>query len=110
MDSLPLSSLTAISPIDGRYGAKLRELRSIFSEFGLIRFRVQVEIGWLRGLASHPQIREVSELGPNAVGELESVVRDFGIDDARRVYEETLAREPNMAWIKHQLLPALTSK
>jgi adenylosuccinate lyase len=87
MASLPLSPLTAISPIDGRYGAKLAELRAVFSEFGLIRYRVRVEVAWLLALASHPQIREVSELSPGAVQELEAISRNFGPDDAQRVKE-----------------------
>ena len=51
---MELSALSAISPIDGRYGSKTKELRSIFSEFGLIRCRVEVEIRWLQRLADHP--------------------------------------------------------
>ena len=48
---MKLTSLTAISPVDGRYGSKTAELRSIFSEFGLIRYRVEVEIRWFQHLA-----------------------------------------------------------
>jgi adenylosuccinate lyase len=54
---MQLSSLTAVSPVDGRYGSKTASLRTIFSEYGLIRFRVQVEVKWLQCLAAHPQIR-----------------------------------------------------
>lgn len=53
-----LSNLTAVSPVDGRYGSKTRDLRPIFSEFGLIRYRVLVEVRWLRALADHPGIAE----------------------------------------------------
>ena len=56
---MKLSALTAISPIDGRYQNKTDPLRSIFSEYGLFRFRVQVEIEWLKTLAKHPEIVEV---------------------------------------------------
>lgn len=56
---MELSSLTAISPIDGRYGSKTSSLRSIFSEFGLLKFRVQVEVRWLQKLASCADIKEV---------------------------------------------------
>ena len=55
------SALTAISPIDGRYAGKVEELRPIFSEYGLIRFRIQVEVRWLQALAEHPGIPEVPE-------------------------------------------------
>ena len=51
---MELSALTAISPIDGRYADKTAELRPIFSEYGLIRHRVRVEVCWLQALARHP--------------------------------------------------------
>jgi adenylosuccinate lyase len=63
---MALSSLTAISPIDGRYANKTQVLRTIFSEFGLIRYRVIVEIRWLQFLAAHPDIVEVPALSPEA--------------------------------------------
>ena len=53
---MELSSLTAVSPIDGRYGDKVSALRTIFSEFGLLKFRVQVEVRWLQKLAATAQI------------------------------------------------------
>ena len=53
-------ALTAISPIDGRYADKVDALRPIFSEYGLIRFRVQVEVHWLQALANQADIHEVS--------------------------------------------------
>ena len=64
MSKLSLSSLTAVSPIDGRYGSKTDALRSVFSEFGLIRYRVLVEVRWLQQLANHPQVAEVARLVP----------------------------------------------
>ena len=57
---MQLTSLTAVSPVDGRYGSKTAALRPIFSEYGLIRFRVQVEVRWLQCLAAHPGISEVA--------------------------------------------------
>ncbi len=57
-----LTPLTAISPLDGRYGDKTAELRPIFSEFGLMRFRVQVEIRWLQALSDQVDIQEVPSL------------------------------------------------
>ena len=56
---MDLSALNAVSPIDGRYGSKTASLRTIFSEYGLIRFRVEVEVRWLQHLAAHPAIIEV---------------------------------------------------
>ena len=57
---MELSSLTAVSPLDGRYASKTAELRPIFSEYGLMRFRVQVELTWLKHLAACPLIKRSS--------------------------------------------------
>ncbi|MCP5416443.1 MAG: adenylosuccinate lyase [Chromatiaceae bacterium] len=84
---MKLSSLTAISPVDGRYGSKCTELRSIFSEYGLIRFRVLVEIRWLEALSNHPGIPEVPKLSEAALRLLEQMIDDFDIGDAERVKE-----------------------
>lgn len=56
---MELSSLTAVSPVDGRYGDKVSALRGIFSEYGLLKFRVQVEVRWLQKLAAQAAIKEV---------------------------------------------------
>lgn len=82
---MKLSSLTAISPIDGRYGDKCAELRSIFSEYGLIQFRVLVEIRWLEALSNNPDIPEVPNLSPESKQLLNRLIDDFAIDDAERV-------------------------
>ena len=84
---MELSPLTAISPIDGRYGDKTAALRPIFSEYGLIRQRVRVEVAWLRTLAAHPGIPEVRPLGAEALAVLDGIADNFGPDDARRVKE-----------------------
>lgn len=78
-------SLTAISPIDGRYASKVEDLRPIFSEFGLIRFRVQVEVRWLQALAKHKQITEVPNFSATANKALDAIVTDFSEADAQRV-------------------------
>jgi len=83
--SLPLSALTALSPVDGRYAAKASTLREHFSEFGLIRARVIVEIRWLQHLAEHPQITEVPRLSAKATAFLETLLRDFSLEDAERI-------------------------
>ena len=59
---MELSALTAISPVDGRYGSKTTELREIFSEYGLIKYRVTVEVRWLQALAAAEGIDEVPSL------------------------------------------------
>jgi len=82
---MELSSLTAISPIDGRYADKTFDLREIFSEFGLMRYRVIVEVRWLETLAAHPDIREVPPLSSDAVAALERIIERFGSEDAQRV-------------------------
>jgi adenylosuccinate lyase len=80
-----LNSLTAISPIDGRYAEKTFGLREIFSEYGLIRYRVIVEIRWLQALAANKAIREVPPLSAAATKRLEQIVESFGMPDAQRI-------------------------
>jgi len=82
---MELTSLTAVSPVDGRYASKTECLRPIFSEFGLIRHRVLVEVRWLQALAAHPDIPEVAALGEHADNVLNAIVDKFCQDDARRV-------------------------
>jgi adenylosuccinate lyase len=78
-------ALTAISPIDGRYANKVEDLRPVFSEYGLIRFRVLVEVRWLQALAKHPLITEVSPFSNAATKLLNNIVSDFSEADAQRV-------------------------
>ncbi len=82
---MDLSPLTAISPIDGRYGNKTSPLREIFSEFGLIRARVEVEVRWLQRLAQHPGIAEVPAFSDDANSVLEAIVSRFSEADAQRI-------------------------
>jgi len=84
---MELSALTAVSPVDGRYGSKTSDLRSIFSEFGLIRFRVEVEVRWLQKLASHTAIAEVPSLSAEANALLDALVANFSVTDAERIKE-----------------------
>jgi adenylosuccinate lyase len=84
---MELSALTAVSPVDGRYGSKTADLRPVFSEFGLIRNRVLVEIRWLQKLASHPQIQEVPAFSDEANALLNDIVDNFSEADAERVKE-----------------------
>lgn len=82
---MELATLTAISPIDGRYGDKTADLRPIFSEYGLIRHRVLVEVRWLQALARHPGIPEVPPLSTHAEHVLDGIVTQFSLEDAQRV-------------------------
>ncbi len=81
------TSLTAISPIDGRYADKTADLRPIFSEYGLIRYRVWVEVRWLQALAAHSSIHEVPPLSEAATQFLNNLVRNFNLADAQRIKE-----------------------
>ncbi|WP_328189362.1 adenylosuccinate lyase [Marinobacter sp. OP 3.4] len=82
---MELTSLTAISPVDGRYGNKVSVFREIFSEYGLIRNRVKVEVRWLQQLANHPGITEVPALSAGARDALDRVVENFSLADAEAI-------------------------
>ena len=82
---MSLSTLTAISPIDGRYASKVDALRPIASEFGLMRARVEVELAWIKSLASHPHIDEVAPLSEQAIAEIDAIVTHFSEDNGQRV-------------------------
>jgi adenylosuccinate lyase len=82
---MDLTSLTAVSPVDGRYARKTENLRPIFSEFGLIRHRVLVEVRWLQALAAREDITEISALSEHANAILNGIVDRFSEEDAQRV-------------------------
>ena len=82
---MELSALTAISPVDGRYGSKTASLRGIFSEYGLTKYRVQVEINWLKLLSSCPEIVEVPPFSETALALLDKIKDDFSEEDALRI-------------------------
>ncbi|WP_417778433.1 adenylosuccinate lyase [Stutzerimonas xanthomarina] len=84
---MQLSSLTAVSPVDGRYAGKTSALRPIFSEFGLIRCRVQVEVRWLQRLAAHAGIPEVAPFSDAANALLDQLAENFQLEHAERVKE-----------------------
>jgi len=80
-------ALTAISPLDGRYAAKVEPLRPIFSEYGLLHRRIQVEVRWLEALAAHAKIVEVPALSEDARTVLQQLVENFTPADADRIKE-----------------------
>ncbi|MBN2370404.1 MAG: adenylosuccinate lyase [Vicinamibacteria bacterium] len=84
---MDLTSLSAVSPIDGRYGSRTQRLRPIFSEYGLMRRRVFIEVRWLEKLADHPGIAEVRPFSAEAGAFLHQLVSGFSEADARRVKE-----------------------
>ena len=123
----PFSQLTALSPLDGRYAEHTKDLRQIFSEFGLIRHRLQVEIGWLQALADHPDIEEVRPFSQTALEYLDSIVRDFSLGDAKRIKDiestthhdvkaveyfikEQLSKQPELAAVSEFVHFACTSE
>ncbi len=78
-------ALTAISPLDGRYHDKLQALRPIFSEYGLIRFRVIVEIRWLQILAEHANLPELPKISTHGINTLNDIIENFSEQDAARI-------------------------
>lgn len=82
---MDLSAITAISPIDGRYSNKTNALRPIFSEYGLFRFRVEVEIEWLKALAEHKGIKEIAPFSKNSIKTLDKIKNDFSVADAKAI-------------------------
>ena len=103
------ASLLAISPLDGRYEAKLGDLRPLVSEYGLIRYRVTVEIRWIEALADAGDIPEVAPLSASARDHLEALLADFSPKDAAAIREiETRTNHDVKAveyWVKDRLAP-----
>ncbi|MFT7527716.1 MAG: adenylosuccinate lyase, partial [Arenicella sp.] len=85
MLDLDLSPTTALTPLDGRYGSKVKALRPIFSEFGLIKYRSLVEIRWLQALAQEPNIPEVPEFSAQTDSSLDGIIENFSVADAQAV-------------------------
>ncbi len=87
MSTLDLSTLTAISPIDGRYASKTESLRDCFSEYALIRERVRVEMAWFVHLCCEPGITELPDIDDATVNALLAIGKDFNVNDAAKVKE-----------------------
>jgi adenylosuccinate lyase len=90
---MELSPLTAISPIDGRYADKTQSLRPFFSEYGLLRARVEVELRWLHLLGANADIAEVPKLSADAEDFINKLIRNFSVDDAAEI--KAIERETN---------------
>jgi adenylosuccinate lyase len=82
---MELSPLNALSPLDGRYQAKLDPLRPHFSEFALIRHRMLVEVEWLKALAAEPALAEIAAFSPVTLAELDAAIAAFGEAEAAQV-------------------------
>ena len=90
---MKFNALTSISPIDGRYFEKTSDLKEIFSEFGLIKYRVLVEVRWLQAMSSNPQIPEVPDFDSATNQSLDAIVENFSLEDAEAV--KTIERTTN---------------
>ena len=84
---MSLFSLTSLSPLDGRYAGRLDALRPQFSEYGLIRRRLQVELEWLKALAAEPHFAEIPAFSQETLAELAALLADFGPQQAAEVKE-----------------------
>ena len=104
MDRTPL---TAISPLDGRYSGKTDSLRSIFSEYGLIRFRVLAEVRWVQYLAREPGVQGLGPLAPAVSDVLDALAERFGPDDARRVKEIELRTNHDVKAVEYLIAERL---
>ena len=82
---MELTTLTAISPVDGRYAQKTSELRLYASEYGLIKYRVQVEVRWFEFLARQPQFPELAAVNEQSFQTLQAIIDDFDVQAAKRV-------------------------
>ena len=90
---MTLSALTALSPLDGRYHGKVESLRGFFSEYGLIRYRVLIEIEWFKALSNEAAIKELPPLSPAAIGHLVQLEAQFSEADAEQI--KTIERRTN---------------
>ena len=101
------SIITALSPLDGRYYAKVDSLRDYFSEFALIRYRVQVEVAWLKALSAEPGITEVPGFSDATQAQLDRLVENFSPADGEAVkaIEATTNHDVKAVeyWLKQQL-------
>jgi adenylosuccinate lyase len=82
---MDLTALTAISPVDGRYASKTEALRPFFSEYGLLRARVEVELRWLHLLGNNAEIKEVPKLSSEAESYLNDMIASFSVEDAQEI-------------------------
>jgi len=84
---MTFDNLTSISPIDGRYSDKTSPLKPIFSEFGLIKYRLLVEVCWLEAMSNNPNISEVPTFSPKSNAALLAIADNFSLDDAKSIKE-----------------------
>jgi adenylosuccinate lyase len=107
MDTMNFSAITALSPLDGRYHAKVEPLRFYFSEFALVRYRVLVEVAWLQALSNEPGIVEIAPFSVQTNRQLDDLVTSFSVSDgeAVKVIEATTNHDVKAIeyWLKQVL-------
>ncbi len=103
------SPLTNISPVDGRYANKTESLQNIASEYGLIKYRVIVEIAWLKHLAERPDIAELPFMSPDATSFLDNIVANFSLEDAQRVKEIEATTNHDVKAVEYFLKEKITA-
>jgi len=103
------TSLTAISPVDGRYSEKTKALQNIASEFGLIRYRVIIEIEWLKTLANNSEISEVSALSTSAINILDGIIENFSPSEAQKVKDIEATTNHDVKAVEYYLKDKVSS-
>jgi adenylosuccinate lyase len=106
---MALSPLTALSPLDGRYWRKVAALSDYFSEFGLIRLRVRVEIEWLKAISAAAALTEIKQLSAESVSDLDELARDFSVEDAESVKAIEVRTNHDVKAIEYWLREQLTA-
>ncbi|TBR43109.1 adenylosuccinate lyase [Marinomonas agarivorans] len=106
---MQLTSLNAISPIDGRYGSKTRILGKSVSEYGLLKMRVLVEVRWLQALAKHPQISEVPALSDKANAFLDELAANFSEADAQAIKDIERTTNHDVKAVEYFIKDKMTS-
>ncbi|HEV2321747.1 MAG TPA: lyase family protein, partial [Gammaproteobacteria bacterium] len=104
------SALTALSPLDGRYAGKTENLRQLFSEYGLMRQRVRVEIAWFMTLTEEAAIPEVSPLSDDAAAFLAGLASDFDLKAAERIKEIESTTNHDMKAVEYYLKERMTER
>ncbi len=106
---MDLNELTAVSPLDGRYAPKTQPLREIFSEYGLIKRRVAVEVKWLQSLADHPGISELTPFSAAATATLNAIAENFSPEDAAKIKQIEATTNHDVKAVEYFIKEALES-
>ena len=103
------SPITALSPLDGRYQSKVEPLRHFFSELALIRFRVQVEVEWLKALSNEPAIAEVAPFSASTLSQLDALVTNFSVSDGEAIKTIEATTNHDVKAVEYWLRESLAS-